>query len=65
MPVKIVMSHDRSGYFVQDIDSGKRHSDAPMTYENAVKQARILNGISAGSYPHHKVDAHSFFKSHK
>jgi hypothetical protein len=53
MPVKIVRSHDGTGYYVEDVHSRKRHSDSPMTYENAVKQARILNRVDALSHAHH------------
>jgi len=51
MPVRIISSG--GGYYVEDIHSHKRHSDSPMTYENAVKQARLLNGIYAHSHSHH------------
>ena len=56
MPVRIVRSHDGSGYYVEDVHSRKRHSDSPMTYENAVKQARILNRVDALSHAHHHSD---------
>jgi len=56
MPVKIVRAHDGSGYYVEDIRSRKRHSDSPMTYENAVKQARLLNGLYAHEHAHHGRD---------
>jgi len=56
MPVRIVRAHDGSGYYVEDIHSRKRHSDSPMTHENAERQARLLNGIYAHEHAHHSRD---------
>lgn len=41
MPFKI--SPFEGGYRVYNVNTGMAYSDKPMTYENAVKQLRILN----------------------
>jgi len=41
MPFKIIK--DKKGYYVENIDTGKRFSKKPMTEQNAKKQFRILN----------------------
>lgn len=38
-----VVSPYEGGYRVYNIDSGVAYSNKPMTYENAVKQLRVLN----------------------
>jgi len=41
MPFRIIK--DRKGYFVENVETGKRFSKKPMTEINAKKQFRILN----------------------
>lgn len=41
MPFRIIK--DRKGFFVENIDSGKRYSKKPLTETNAKAQFRILN----------------------
>ena len=41
MPFKIIK--DKKGYYVQNLESGRRFSKKPMTEQNAVKQFKILN----------------------
>ncbi len=41
MPFKIIK--DKKGYYVENIETGKKFSKKPMTEENARKQFKILN----------------------
>lgn len=41
MPFRILK--DKKGYFVENIETGKKFSKKPMTEQNAIKQFKILN----------------------
>ena len=64
MPFRIIKNKD--GYFVENLETGRRFSKKPMTEQNAIKQFKILNkylytlegsGMNRGEIEHNNYKA--------